>query len=234
MNSFNEHKEVIERLQTLKKIKPSRELVLRFDKILSSAHLRQDNQNFSLFPRIALVSLAVFLLGGLGIVRAAEGTSPGSFLYPVKEAVQKAKIVLSKNPSARALLHLEEAESSLSEIEKSVESKNNERLEKSVDKYEEHVGHVRRETQSPQQQSGSSVKVEEAIGNQAEKLKSLGESVPVQAQSALERALEASQKGRGDVRGSQNTNNNLSGQIEGSNPASNNNSNNDKEDRRGR
>lgn len=200
MDNLKKYQDIIKGLNQLKSITPSKQLRFRFESTLISALPSKQHNKSPLFGysfKFAVFMLVFFLLGGSGIALAAEHAQPGSLLYPVKQAVQEAKLAVTSNPDARALLHLEKAEDKIEEIKQSVSENNDEKLESSVKDYQDNVGKAIHETQKLEEQEESTAKkVEQSLGNQAETLHELQNTAPIQAQPALEKAIEASQKGQ--------------------------------------
>ena len=132
----------------------------------------------------------------------------------MRTAVHKAKIALSLNSDARVLLHLQEAQENIAEIEKSARDEDKKKLDKSVDKYEENVGKARLESEKSDEKEAELSVVENELGKQRERLRELEDKVPTQAQPAIERAIGAAQNNEHtteNVKGVQNSNNNSVG-----------------------
>src|SRR5207302_8476906 len=63
--------------------------------------------------RVALVLIAAVItvvLLGSAAVSASASALPGELLYPVKRAVEKIELIIHRDPSSRAKLHLEFAQ----------------------------------------------------------------------------------------------------------------------------
>lgn len=67
------------------------------------------------FMRISIITLIFVILSG-GTMALAKGSQPGSPLYPVKLAVEKAKIRLAGSDEARSRLYMESAKERLREV----------------------------------------------------------------------------------------------------------------------
>lgn len=214
MNNLNEFKDIIGNLKKLDQIGPSDAFRVRFDALIEESVRDYKAPRFTFLPKAALASILIFFLAGAGVIVAAEKSGPGDTLYPVKNAVHKAKIVLSSNPADKAVLYLEEAEENIAEIEKSAQHEDKKKFDKNVEEYEENIEKARKEYQKPNVQDNVSSQVQDTLDKQAEKLESLESKVPTQAQSGLERALEANQSradNQGDVKGTENSNGNSGG-----------------------
>jgi hypothetical protein len=200
-----EHKDIYKKLEGARKVRPSESFRTHFYSIIET-ETKKRAPSFSPF-KLAFTGFALFIMAGTGLVAASQDSHPGSILYPVKEAVHKAKIVFSSDPIDKALLHLEKADENISDIEKSAADENKKDFEKSVEQYQENVEKARNESR----RSNDSSAVEEELGRQAEKLSELERKVPTQAQTGLERALEVNQNredNNGDVKGAENSINN--------------------------
>lgn len=198
MQNPEEYKDIVKGLSQLRSITPREQLKTHFESTLISSLPNKQNK-YPLFGysfRLAVFMLMLFLLGGSGIVLAADNATPGSLLYPVKQIVQEAKLVVVSNPTSRALLNLEKAEDKVEEIKQSAYENNNEKLEKGTQDYQEIVVNVINESQIINNQESSALNsIVESLGNQTQTLQELQNSAPINAQPALENAIEVSQKG---------------------------------------
>jgi hypothetical protein len=90
MEEFNEYKDVIKKIKSLKSIRASEELIIKMRaRIKDSAYKRPAFSTFLFYSvRIALIVLGFFMFGYAGIA-VANDTKPGDLLYPVKQAVEK-------------------------------------------------------------------------------------------------------------------------------------------------
>lgn len=68
-----------------------------------------------MFRRMVIVMAATGLLSGTTLAMAQESL-PGSILYPVKLAVEKARIALAKDKDAKSKLYIEAAQERMSEL----------------------------------------------------------------------------------------------------------------------
>ena len=200
MDNLREFQAIIKGLNQLKSITPSEQLRFHFESTLFSILPNKQHNKLPLFGyslRFAVFMLVFCLLGGSGIVLAAEHITPGSPLYPVKQIVQEAKLAVASNPTTKALLHLEKAEDKIEEIKQSVSNNNDEELESVVKDYQDNVGKAIQETQKSKDQTNNAARViEQSLGNQTQTLQELQNTAPTQAQPALEKAIDASQKGQ--------------------------------------
>lgn len=150
--------------------------------------------------RIAAIILAFLLLSSSGIVLAASESKPGSLLYPVKQVVQDAKLAITTNPTARALLHLEKAQDKVEEMQQTVFDTKTNQFEQNAQEYKENIKKAVEETKEIEtQRENTAQTVNTSLEKHTETLQQLQTVAPTQAQPALEKAIDASQKGQQQV-----------------------------------
>jgi hypothetical protein len=204
MNNLHEYQDIISHIKKLEGIKPSKEFKSRVDLMLSTNIQPSSRQVILASPfRLVAFSVLLFFISGVGVVGASEQSQPGSLLYPVKKAVREVRLALETNPRSRAILHIQKAEDNLKEIKQSVESNNNNRLEQNVNRYQENVNKAFQESQKSKQQNNTINRMEQSAGKQREVLQQIENRAPQQAQPALNRAIEASEKNQQEVRGAE-------------------------------
>ncbi len=139
--------------------------------------------------------LALFLLGG-GTTVAARSSLPGDILYPVKRATERLNFLVVRGPVERADLHLELAGKRTEELEiityrnRGVEEGLVEDMALETERALAEVEEVPERKQEP-----LFLKLMELTARQQEVLRRVYGQVPEQAQSAIERAMEVSQRG---------------------------------------
>ena len=200
MENLKEYQKIISDLNQLKSITPSEQLRTHFETTLISALPDKKPLKLPLFGysfRFAAFILMLLFLSSSGIVLAAEHSTPDSLLYPVKQAVQEAKLAVLSDPTTRALLHLEKAEDKIEEIKQFLSDNNDEKLERGVKDYQDNLGKVIQETQKLKEQNNNAIQIiEQSLGNQTRTLQLLQNTAPAPAQPAIEKAIDASQKGQ--------------------------------------
>ena len=203
MDNLKKYQDIIKGLSQLKSIAPSEQLKSHFENTLVSALLSKQYNKSLLFGnsfRFAVFMLTFLILGSSGIVLAAEHSQPGSLLYPVKQVVQEAKLAVTGSPSARASLHLEKAKDKVEEIKQSVSDNDDEKLNNSVKGYQDNVSKTIQETQKSKEQTNNTIQIiEQSLDSQTQILQELQITAPTQAQPALDKAIDASQKGQEQV-----------------------------------
>lgn len=139
--------------------------------------------------------LALFLLGG-GTTVAAQSSLPGDLLYPVKRATERLSFLVARGPVERADLHLELAGKRTEELEiityrnRGIEEGLVEDMTLETERALAEVEEVPERKQEP-----LFLKLMELTARQQEVLRRVYGQVPEQAQPAIERAMEASQRG---------------------------------------
>ncbi|MCL6471783.1 MAG: DUF5667 domain-containing protein [Firmicutes bacterium] len=142
------------------------------------------------FARLVAITAIFMLLSGTTLAFARE-SMPGSILYPVKIAFEKAKIGLTMDRVAKSKLYLSAAQERISELK---------RLKDDDAHYEELVAAVAENIQKAGQTWGRdhSEEFEDVLADMAGKnkevLKNILDKVPPSAKPALERAIENSEK----------------------------------------
>ena len=203
MEDLSKYREIIAELSSLRAVTPRPAFRARFEKLLIPALPNKTARIpfFSFALRLAIILIAFIVFSGTGIVLAAGQSKPGSILYPVKQLVQNAKLAIATKPTTKAILHLEKARDKVEEIQKSASDTKTEQIEQKAEEYKEDIGKAVEEVQKGgSQQEKTAETVNEALKNNTQKLEELKTSAPTQAQPALEKAIEASQKGQEQVK----------------------------------
>ncbi|MDP2211043.1 MAG: DUF5667 domain-containing protein [Candidatus Aquicultor sp.] len=135
------------------------------------------------FAKLGIVTLVFAMLSSGAIVMAKESL-PGTPLYPVKLAVEKARIGVAGSDEKKAALYLDFAAERVDELEAlEKDNKNNPAL----------VGAVARNIEAAQTAAGDSAKFKSSMDDLAKKnrvvLEAVLKKVPETAKPAIERAL---------------------------------------------
>lgn len=199
-----EFKDLIQNLSQLHSITPSKRFRFHVKNALIPSLPVKQAFSHSLFfgfsARIAALVLVFLLFGTSGLVLAASESKPGSLLYPIKQVVQDAKLAIATNPTAKALLHLEKAQDKVEEMQQAVFDTKTEHFEQNVQEYKESINKAVEETKEVETQKEDTAQtVNESLEKHTETLQQLQTIAPTQAQPALEKAIDASQKGQQQV-----------------------------------
>ncbi|KKS95140.1 MAG: hypothetical protein UV73_C0022G0004 [Candidatus Gottesmanbacteria bacterium GW2011_GWA2_43_14] len=199
MEDISKYREIISELSSLRAVAPRPAFRARFENLLIPAlpSKKAGGFFFSFAVRLAILLIAFIVFGTTGIVLAAGQSKPGSFLYPVRQLVQNAKLAVATNPSTRALLHLEKARDKVEEMQTSASDRKTEQFEQKAEDYKKDIGKAVEEVQkSGIQQEKTAETVNEFLENQTRTLEELMTAAPTQNQPALEKAIDASQQGQ--------------------------------------
>ncbi|MDI6817036.1 MAG: DUF5667 domain-containing protein [Actinomycetota bacterium] len=140
------------------------------------------------FAKLGIITLAFAMLSSGTIVMAKESL-PGTLLYPVKLAVEKARIGAAGSDEKKAALYLDFASERVDELEAlEKDNKNNPALMRAVAK----------NIEAAQTAAGDSVKFKSSMDDLARKnrvvLEAVLKKVPETAKPAIERALSNSEE----------------------------------------
>jgi len=128
---------------------------------------------------------------------AAEQSKPGSLLYPIKQVVKNAKLALTSNQTAKALLHLEKGEDKIEELKQAAEDENNMNANRIVGDYEHDVNNALKETQNLNQKNIETAKtIDQTLEKHTQTLEQVKDQVPSPAQAAINKAITVSEKGQ--------------------------------------
>ena len=142
------------------------------------------------------VSLALLLILG-GVAAASTNSLPDSFLYPVKRAIERVRLVTASTDKSRALAHLSFAEERLEEARAMARARKTELAQKTLREMNEETEEAYRSLQrvSGKDKEALLVKLVSLSERQQAVLKRVIEQAPPEARAALEHALEVSQRG---------------------------------------
>ena len=91
----NDYQDIIHGLRGLQSVRPNFEFRTRMKELALPDHAPVF---FFSVARIAIVLIALLLLGGAGVVVASTQSNPGDLLYPIKKVVEQAKTHFSQPP----------------------------------------------------------------------------------------------------------------------------------------
>lgn len=142
------------------------------------------------------VSLA-FLLILSGVAAASTNSMPDSFLYPLKRAIERVRLVTASTNKSRALAHLSFAEERLEEARKMVRVRKTELAQRTLRDMNQETEEAYRSLQktSGKDKEALLTKLVSLSERQQTVLKNVIEQAPPEARAALEHALEVSQQG---------------------------------------
>lgn len=202
MNSFEkDYSEIIQKLADLQSVKPAEKFRLRVQNLLIPSLPYTSSAFWPVLPlRLAVTSIFLVFLVGSGLAFAAEKSNPGDILYPVKIASEKAQLTLTQSNSAKALLHLSNADKRVSEMKVSVEKNDAADLNNLSVNYSANVDMAIKELEKINNQKED---VEKTInhhleedGRQLQEFKSVA---PTAAQPAIQKAIDAAREGHDET-----------------------------------
>jgi hypothetical protein len=160
------------------------------------AYASSRKARFSFSAAFLLVTLLVFLFGGVGMTAfAAQSALPGDVLYPVKTNIEQVQLTLSTNPSGRAQLQLEFAERRLLEIAGLIDEERFQEIPAATDQFEAHIRNVKVEVddvanRNPDQASRLSAQVSDALTRYTFTMSRMLEQVPKAVQVKMMRTIQ--------------------------------------------
>lgn len=193
--NFEDKQKIINKLQTLRKVSPSLDLIDRFKTNLVYALSPRQSQKAPLLAAraVAFTILFVFFISS-GTIYAAQNSLPGQFLYPIKKTLEAVQIRLTADPQERANLQNQLTDKRLAEIQK-LSKKQSPGLEKATTEYEKAVGAALENAKISNHGKRVLNQLEEKLNHHAQVLEKTSKESPSQAQGTLRKALNASQKG---------------------------------------
>lgn len=146
--------------------------------------------------RVTAVSLA-FLLILSGVAAASTNSMPDSFLYPLKRAIERVRLVTASTNKSRALAHLSFAEERLGEAREMAKVRKTELVQRTLRDMNWETEEAYRSLQkiSGKDKEALLTKLVSLSERQQTVLKSVIEQAPPEARTALEHALEVSRRG---------------------------------------
>jgi len=148
---------------------------------------------------VALIVLLA-LLGGGGLVVASDSARPGDALYGLEQAVESIRLAFTLAPEAQAKVHTSLASERIEEaISLAGTANREEHFEQALARYQEHLQKAQEKAAEAQSQGKDVEEIQAILAENAlrhqEVLEGVYERVPEQAKSAIERAIENSQRG---------------------------------------
>ncbi len=145
---------------------------------------------------IVLITMLTTLLGGGGVVYAANDALPGEVLYPVKAVVEDVQLALTGPEGDVALLD-QFAQRRVEEVQALIAAGRYEDIPLAMQRYQEQVQEMVQvmEQLGPQDNIDHLTHLQETMAQHTQVLTNLLERVPPTAQPAIEHAMSASQHG---------------------------------------
>jgi hypothetical protein len=148
----------------------------------------------------ALVLLLSLLVGGNGVVMAAQDSLPGDRLYPIKTALEKVNLAISLDETQEAQLQVEYTKRRVDELNRLVLEGRNSDVNEAVDNLESQVGQTVEALGSAADQNADQTKVIASqfavlMRNQNQMLEGLSSLADDSTLSDLQRAKTVSESG---------------------------------------
>lgn len=147
---------------------------------------------------ISLIVVVAILSSTIGVASAAASSLPGDGLYPLKLEIEKARLALTTDPEADYQLLQEFVDERLNEIESLVEAGRMGDIELAVDAYEASIGQLSRSGQNGPPDGAPPTSDAGMFTHHVEVLMAVQSQVPLQAQAAIQRAIERSLQAGGN------------------------------------
>lgn len=145
----------------------------------------------------AVVVLLIATLVGSGTVAASANSLPGSPLYPVKIASERAQLALTFNDNNQAKLHLKFAERRLGEVQALITKGKSEDIDTPLSIMNQHLEQAQNIAAAASGRDKQELysKILELTERQQTVLEVVSEQVPDQAREAINHAMEVSRRG---------------------------------------
>ncbi|MCL4338303.1 DUF5667 domain-containing protein [Patescibacteria group bacterium] len=202
-NVEKEYASLIKQIKNLGLVKPGDKFRKKImTKMVPS--LSVTNPSFLYLPapswKLAIAAILLVFLGGTGIVFAAEKSNPKDLLYPVKIMVENAQLSLTKNPSVKTLLHLDNADKRIEELKKTINKNGDGEIENITSNYESQVKGAVGEIKKVENQKEEVIKqTDQHLEDQTQKLEEIKKSAPTTAVPVIEKAIETSKNGQDEL-----------------------------------
>jgi len=147
---------------------------------------------------IAAAVMTVMCASGLSVTSASAGTLPGDTLYPVKQGVEEISLALSFSAAGDLALLADYADERLEEVEQLAATDREADLVRGLDNYDKTLDRVddALDRLPPDSASAQLEDVQARLARHSVTLLALRDRLPEQAQAALDRAIEHSQKSK--------------------------------------
>jgi len=154
-------------------------------------------------PWIIILALVASLLGG-GTAYASGNALPGDALYPVKLAIEDARLLITED-AGEVLLNIEFLQTRMQEIQTLIEINREEDLNLVIDPFSERISSAAQSLEAVSRDDNEratqlALLLEQALSIHTEVLTSLLDTVPDEAKPAIEHAILTSGKGQDVVR----------------------------------
>ncbi|MEW6093475.1 MAG: DUF5667 domain-containing protein [Chloroflexota bacterium] len=150
------------------------------------------------------ISLIVLALGAMtGVASAADYAVPGDLLYPLDLSIEELRLSLARHPEDLVALLLAFADERLQEVEQLNSPETEQQMEIALEAYEQtliDLALVLDSAEETDQQALTEMRAQ-ALSVHEQRLLVVRQEAPEQAWPGLDRAIEASQKGRDGGRG---------------------------------
>ena len=147
---------------------------------------------FSL-AKLAFSTFVLVALSGTGIVLASQKSQPGDMLYPVKKTSEKIQLSLTRNPTVKTLLHINNAEKRINELEKTIPKNNTDVIKNVTSDYESQVKDALHEIKNIQKDKQNvSEEVSQNLEKQTQRLEDIQKTVPTTSVDDVQKAIDAS------------------------------------------
>jgi hypothetical protein len=158
---------------------------------------------FSTLRRFAALAVALALIvalaaGTTGVAYAADGAVPGDALYGLDRGVEQLQLSLTRDPNEALQRQIAFTDERLGETEQLAQQEDAGLLEEAINNYDQSILDIARlaETVNEPDDGSLSLLVDQTFSTHQARLQVLLETVPEPAKKGIERALEASSKGR--------------------------------------
>jgi hypothetical protein len=146
----------------------------------------------------ALALIIALAAGTTGVAHAADGAVPGDSLYGLDRGIERLELSLTQNSNKALQRQIAFTDERLGEAEELAERGDTGHLEEAIDYYDQSVLDIAQLAGTVSEQSDDSLSrlLDQTFSQHQSRLEMLLGKVPEQAKKGIERALEASSKGR--------------------------------------
>ncbi len=146
----------------------------------------------------ALMAISVIFGGGAAAAYASQDALPGDTLYPVKEVVEQAELMVTTNPQTKAELHLEFAQERVAEIQTLVEEGRTDMIPQVAQNLAEHLQAAEKiaEQMAQRGQADAAARVAVMTDVAAQMLQQAAAHADEHSKQALQEALQHTEEAR--------------------------------------